>query len=364
MTWRQVVPAWLVLLIGAPLVVLCVLEAVRAGARAGASWWRRAALVVLVGVVALTPATLVTQQVAGSGPSVELYVVVDRTGSMAAQDWGPGPELPRPPGTQDVPTTRRLDGARIDAVSLADDVPGAGYSVIGFASEASTELPLTTDGDAVAAWAATVTQEVTASSTGSSLATPVAVLERVLTTARERSPHASRYVFVLSDGEETDGPTDGQSTGDWSTVAGLVDGGAVLGYGTPEGATMTAFDGTDDPGAPLIEDPATGGPAVSRIDETALRSVADALGVPYVHRTGVEPTQDLLAGLVAGTTVPDEVTTTHDVVWPFALAAAVLLAGEALGWARAVRRPAWWAARWWPARWSPARWWPRRGRRP
>lgn len=344
MTWRQVVPAGVVLLVGLPLVVLCVVQGVRAGGRSSLPWWRRTALVVLVGVVALTPATLVTQQVAGQGPSVEVYVVVDRTGSMSAQDWGPGPEMPRPPGTQEVPTTRRLDGARIDAVSLTGDVPGAGYSVVGFASQASTELPLTTDGDAVAAWAATVTPEVTASSTGSSLATPVPLLERVLTTARERSPHASRYLFVLSDGEETDG----QGTGDWSTVAGLVDGGAVLGYGTPEGATMESFDGTDRTDATPIPDPATGEPAVSRIDEDALRGVAETLGVPYEHRTGATPTQDLLAGVVAGSAVPDEVTTTHDVVWPFALGAAVLLAGEALGWARAVRRPArGWSARGW-----------------
>jgi Ca-activated chloride channel homolog len=339
MIWRQVVPLWVVLLVGVPLVVLCVVQGVRAGGRSSVPWWRRAGLVVLVGVVALTPATLVTQQVEGSGPSVELYVVADRTGSMAAQAWGPGPELPLPPGTQDVATTRRLDGARIDAVSLTGDVPGAGYSVIGFASQASTELPLTTDGDAVAAWAATVTQEVTASSTGSSLATPVPVLERVLATARERSPHATRYLFVLSDGEETNG----LGTGDWSTVADLVDGGAVLGYGSSDGATMTSFDGTDRPDAPLIPDPETGAPAVSRIDEDALRSVAATLGVPYVHRTEVAPTQDLLDGVVAGSAVPDEVTTTHDVVWPFALGAAVLLAGEALGWARAVRRPARWS---------------------
>lgn len=344
MTWRQVVPLWLVLLVGAPLLVACAVRAVRAGGSGAWAWVRRALLVGVVAVVALTPATLVTQQVAGSGPDVEVYLVVDRTGSMAAEDWGPGPELPRPPGTRDVPTTRRLDGARLDAAGLTREVPGAAYSVVGFASQSSTELPLTTDGDAVVAWAATVTQEITAGSTGSSLATPVAVLERVLTNARERSPHARRYVVLLSDGESTDG----QEAGDWSTVAGLVDGGAVLGYGTPGGATMRQFDGTDDPGAPLIVDPATGAPAVSRIDEDALRSVASTLGVPYQHRT-VATDDAILPGVVAGGAVADEITTTHDVVWPFALAAAVLLAGEALAWARGVRWPGRRAGR---ARWS------------
>ena len=36
-----------------------------------------------------------------------------------------------------------------------------------------------------------------------------------------------------------------------------------------------------------IIDPATGQPAVSRINETVLQQVAEQLGVPYAHREGV-----------------------------------------------------------------------------
>ena len=45
-----------------------------------------------------------------------------------------------------------------------------------------------------------------------------------------------------------------------------------------------------EPGDPdettLITDPATGEPAVSRADGARLRTLADELGLPYVHRDG------------------------------------------------------------------------------
>lgn len=336
MTWREVVPAWLVLLVAVPLLVACLVFVVR---RSTLTWLRRTALVVVAAVLALTPAQIVTQPASGA-VGVQMFFVVDRTGSMAAEDWGPGPALAPAPGAEPAPTTRRLDGARLDVVSLSGDMPGATYSVIGFAGEAGTQLPLTADRSAVRAWAETVTQEVTGSSTGSLPDRPLEVLQRVLEDAARREPGSVRLVFFLSDGEQT-GAGEPAS---YAPLAGLVDGGAVLGYGTPAGARMRSYDGEHQADAPWILDHGQPGspPAVSRIDEAHLRTIADQLGVPYVHRPGPGPTADLVADVDPQAIAADgrgDVRSTRDLVWPWALAGVALLLGEMFAWARAAVPP-------------------------
>ncbi|WP_052748319.1 hypothetical protein [Cellulomonas sp. FA1] len=102
MSARTVVPVAVVLLTAVPVLLLCVGQALglrveRAGGRlrvrrsdapraGGWTWWRRAALVVVLGVVGLTPTTAATQA-GGARVGVQVWFVVDRTGSMAAEDW-------------------------------------------------------------------------------------------------------------------------------------------------------------------------------------------------------------------------------------------------------------------------------------
>ncbi|WP_163276373.1 VWA domain-containing protein [Cellulomonas iranensis] len=353
MSARTVVPVAVVLLTAVPVLLLCVGQALglrveRAGGRlrvrrsdapraGGWTWWRRAALVVVLGVVGLTPTTAATQA-GGARVGVQVWFVVDRTGSMAAEDWGPGDAVVRGPGLPPEPAVQRLDGVRHDVVSLAGDLPGGSYAVVGFADEAGTQLPLTDDVNAVRAWAQTVTQEVTAGSAGTSRDRALEVLTRSLQDARDRDPAMVRLVFYLSDGEQT---ADAEP-GSFAEVAELVDGGAVLGYGTAAGAPMREFDGVARPDAPYIPDPDDPSrPALSRADEAALREVAAELGVPYVHRDGPTPTADLVAGVDLAAIAADgraDLSTQRDLVWPFALLAGALLAAEAWTWARASSR--------------------------
>ena len=286
-----VVPVLVVLLTAGPVLAVCVghatgLRVVRRpggvrvvrsdAARAGrVTWLRRAALVAVLAVVGLTPTVGATQS-GGSRVGVQMWFVVDRTGSMSAEDWGPGEPVVRAPGLDPVPATQRLDGVRHDVMSLAGDVPGASYAVVAFADEAGTQLPLTDDATAVRAWAQTVTQEVTAGSAGTRRDRALDVLVRSLQDARDRDPGMVRLVFYLSDGEQTAD----EEPGSFARVADLVDGGAVLGYGTAEGAPMREFDGTVDPDAPYIPDPDDPSrPGLSRAAEDAQREVAAQLGV-------------------------------------------------------------------------------------
>ncbi|WP_103063968.1 vWA domain-containing protein [Actinomyces qiguomingii] len=317
----------------------------RAGADPGArtSWWRRTALGVVTVLILAGPSLPVSEAVLVS--NVEIYLVVDRTGSMAAEDWAGGPDAGG--GT-------RLDGVRADLTAIREAYPDARFSVIALDSAAARELPLTRDTDAVSAWIGALQQEVTDRSRGSSLERALPLLAQTLTAAAESNPENARLVYILSDGEATDdgaGAAEAAAAGvSWEQLGELTDGGAVLGYGTEDGGNMRAFNGTDDPEADYITDPDTDQPAVSVPDTGELQAVADALGLTYLQRTG---TNDEPAGAFTDQDVDQVLSDGRErkhyvryVVWPLGLLVAGLLVWEGvalMGADRAVRdltRPA------------------------
>ncbi|PYF99056.1 Ca-activated chloride channel family protein [Georgenia satyanarayanai] len=337
MILRLVWPLWVIALVLLPLIVVCVLAAVRARRTEDgsfAAWLRRGGMVLALAAIALGPAVPSTTTTVAT--NVEMFFVVDRTGSMAAEDYDGG----RP----------RLDGVRHDVEALVEAMPGARYSVITFDSQAARQLPLTTDARAVSTWAETLVQEITYYSAGSAVDRPLPALRGALEGAADRNPENVRLVFLLSDGENTRGDGTGDSeTQSYAELAPLVDGGAVLGYGTAEGGQMRFYDGTETTGpgtdAPwILDETQPGSPAaVSQIDETQLRRVAEQLGVDYTHRTAPTDVSGLVAGIDAETIAAEdgrrEVSVYEDVYWPAATVLAVLLAWEAWYLARRFPRP-------------------------
>ena len=334
MILRLVWPLWVIALVLLPLLVVCVLAAVRArrsGDGTVAAWARRGGMVLALAAVALGPAVPSTTTTVAT--NVEMFFVVDRTGSMAAEDYN---------GDQP-----RLDGVRHDVVELVEAMPGARYSVITWDSQAARQLPLTTDARAVRTWADTLVQEITYYSAGSAIDRPLPAVRSALEGAAERNPENVRILFLLSDGENTNDAAAGDVQS-YAELAPLVDGGAVLGYGTPQGGTMRYYDGTEETGAGtdapwiLDETQPDAPPAVSRIDETQLRRVAEDLGVDYVRRSEPTDVEGLVADIDAETIAADgrrDVSVYEDVHWPASAVLAVLLAWEAWDQARRFPRP-------------------------
>ena len=97
---------------------------------------------------------------------------------------------------------------------------------------------------------------------------PVEALRRELERSRRSHPAALQLVYVLSDGEPR-----GRDSGEkgYSEVHDLIDGGAVLGYGTSQGGRMKENLGGDPAKSGYIVDPKTKSEAISRIDEGQLR---------------------------------------------------------------------------------------------
>lgn len=315
MTFLPVLPPLLILAICGPVLALAVWALVRApepGTRA--RWALRAALVLACTVLALRPG--IPDGAARSvATNVDVVIVLDNTTSMLAEDWG-GAE-----------GDRRSDGVTADVRTLIETYPGARFALIAFDNSAQLRLPLTTDTSALMASLEVMTPPPTDRSTGSSIGIAAPVLEQTLRTVQASHADRARMVFYLGDGEQT-APEEPES---FAGSADLVDGGAVLGYGTAEGGPMKRVAaGVDGQPGEYIEDPATGEPALSTIDEAALGAIADDLGVPYVHRSaGEEPALPEAPAETMSVADADTPGARTELSWAIGIVVAVLLLTEA-----------------------------------
>jgi len=309
MRLMPLMPLWALIPLFLAMLTLCTVLLVRRS-RQRVMWGRRLLMVLLLLGVALRPVTpLEAEQTERMNANV--FFVVDRTGSMNAEDYaGDSP---------------RLDGVKADMNRVMSMTEGARYSIIAFDSTATQQLPLTTDAGAAKAWVDTLTTEPTAYSKGSNVDRALNPLMVAITEAQRDDPDSSVLVYFLSDGENTDG----KESESFSQAAGFIDGGAVLGYGTPEGGPMKAQGGADD-GEYITG--ADGAQGVSKIDTTQLETIAGELGTPYLHRDDPEAE---IEGTMEGITlraVPTEshrdVASFEDWYWVASIPLAALLIWE------------------------------------
>ncbi|MFJ6114712.1 VWA domain-containing protein [Agrococcus sediminis] len=315
-TFHPTLPV-LVAVVGVALLALCAWQLVAARGRRMA-WLRRTLLVALAVAMAFRPA-LPGGEVPTASIQARVFVMVDTSQSVAAEDWGSEP---------------RLVGMQEDVVEIARSFAGADISVISFDSTASLRVPLTDDGSAVIEMVRALRPEIAQQSRGTSVAAAHDLLLAELERSAAEEPDSPAIVFYLGDGEHT-AEEPPQSFDD---VAGLVDRGFVLGYGTEEGGRMrvSSFDPTDEA---YLQDPA-GGDAISRIDEQQLQSIADELGISYLHRQPGLPLDDALGPMAVLDGEADLDRTEEarlEVAWVLAGPIALLLAWEGLSLARSLR---------------------------
>lgn len=327
MIFRPVVHPVLLVLIVAVAATFVFLSAKRAARKRVMDIIRRSFIVVTVIIMGAGPS--IPGQALEVTSALEVYLVIDRTGSMAAEDWD---------GTKP-----RIDGVRNDVALIMNTLAGSRFSILTWDSSVHTDMPLTTDASAVASYMDSFNRELSASSQGSSLNRPAADLAALLAKNKERHPQNLRAVFIFSDGETSNqehwksAPTGSEE--DWDRVKEYVDGGLVIGYGTPEGGPMKvlrlgnseAQSGDDDgyihdlsqPGNPI---------AISKIDEAALQAVASRIGVDYVHSPDKSAIESHARTILDGASEIAEQRNMKDtyryIIWPFALLLGGLLAWE------------------------------------
>lgn len=314
-TFQPVIHPILLLLLAVPVLVIAVLALVRSrGERV--RWGLRIGIVLACLLLMLRPGipggtttTLATE--------TDIVLVVDTTASIVAEDWGDGEP--------------RLDGVRSDIAALVAEYPGARLALITFDAAAEVRLPLTTDTTALISSLEVMRPEVTERSQGSSIGIAADLLESTLRGAAELAPERTRMVFYFGDGEQTASTSPESFEGS----ADLISGGAVLGYGTADGGPMRITTGGVDGGeGDYIQ--YDGADARSVIDEAALQTIADQLGVPLQLRSAgsdpVFPPTPTTTQSASGTT--GQIT---DLSWIVATVLGILLAIEiALATATAV----------------------------
>ena len=225
---------------------------------------------------------------------------------------------------------------RADVDTLIGSLPADTFTIISFATTTVTELPPTSDRAQALRVLDAITVEDPADAGGSSLELPLPEVRAAIASLRDGDPERRVVLVLASDGENT-ARTEPGTPRDGLTYAAIepeIDDGAVLGYGTRAGASMPLRKAGKLTGG-FVPDSATGRPAVSRLDGRHLQSVADDLGVPYVHRDQTNGISTIVAQLSAVSSEAGGATSTaggttggRELTWMFALALSVLVGGE------------------------------------
>lgn len=306
-------PSPLVLGIAAVVVILALLGLVRTRA-SQLIWMRRIGIGLLLVGIGLRP-NVGAVPLAGVTVPIDVLILVDRTMSMGAEDWN---------GDQP-----RLAGVAADAPALAAELAGARVSVLTFDSIVKTELPFTTDVDAVVSLLSSMTWQEPYAGVGTSIDLALPQAGEILTRSREQDPGRTRYLIYIGDGEQTVE----QAPASFESLRPLLTGALVLGYGSQAGGPMKYRLDSDN------YYPDLNGNAISRIDEQNLRAIADQLGGEYFHRT--EP-GSISFPLTAGTGGASQTAQRYvgglEVYWVPGLGVALLLLWELWDLVPIVRR--------------------------
>ncbi len=201
-------------------------------------------------------------------PDIDILFVCDNTISMLAEDYN---------GNE-----RRIDAVKKDCKYIMEQFPGASFSVVTFGRSVEFKVPYTVDTFIVEQTIENLNGESAKYAKGSSLNMVLSQLEYFL----DRGRDTYQLVFFISDGEIT---ANRETLKTYDNLKGYADDGAVLGYGTSEGGYMQTVDASGDNSEPeylyYLDDNFDKVKALSKIDEENLKSIADDLGVDYLHMT-------------------------------------------------------------------------------
>ncbi len=270
-------PEWLAVAAAAPLALLAFMLGVwsrrRAVRRLGVAGTRLrngrrllalAPMLVALGAIAFAAA----RPQWGEEPStlrrqgVDLVVALDVSLSMLSPDVEPS----------------RLERAKDEADALFGDLRGDRVGLVTFAGDAVIRFPLTTDIEAARQLVRTTTADTTLGP-GSNPASAI----NAARAAFAGDSSTTKVVLLITDGEQlTSGTEEGSDTA--LEVARAREEGIefiVAGIGTAEGGLIPVRDMATGEVTVRI-DAATGQPAVTRLDEEALRQIADDAGGEYI----------------------------------------------------------------------------------
>ena len=258
MTIHPIIPIWVMSVI---CVILLILK------RKG--FWpyvRQILIVIMLFLINLRP-MIPGETVELGEQEMNVYVlfVIDETISMAAEDYNG--------------KTPRIEAVKETCARITDELPGARFGVIGFHNSPVELSPYTDNTSHIRSVIKSISPIIRLYAQGTSLDAPLDMMEYNLKNLTEKK-NAMTVVFYISDGE-MNSDTKRES---FKSVEKYVDKGAVLGFGTTQGGQMHAkpYYGGDEE---LVEDTSSypSKPAISKLNEENLKSIASEMQIPYVH---------------------------------------------------------------------------------
>ncbi|MDR3152168.1 MAG: VWA domain-containing protein [Bifidobacteriaceae bacterium] len=290
-------------------------------------WLRRAAILAFILLIIWGPSFQVGENLQPRAQSNVLFVV-DRTGSMNARDFSA--------------SKSRLDGAKSDMKKIISLYTDAQFGLITFDSVAQTQVPFTYDSMGVISYIDAITPQITKYSQGSKIDISVSEILAEFSQAKNANAYSKNYIYFLSDGENNVG--NNSSNPDLSVfqnLQGAVDGGAVIGYGSTQGAKIEPYNlnsQSDKVGknqnvevSQFLKDPLTGQDAISKINFSVLENIAKIGNIQYIHSDGkidiisfIAPAASENSSIFKRALSP----VVRPIVWPFEIIIAALVLWE------------------------------------
>ena len=271
MIFRPIIPLVLMIIISIILIVLVVITSKRLKLIV------RLLIIGLLFMINLRP-MLPDGNVEVVSNNFDIVFVVDTTLSMEASDYN---------GSK-----TRLSGVKKDIDYIVNKLPGAYYAVVSFDNDALMKVPFTFDSNAIMASVDTLKVPNTYGARGSNITNFKEPLEMLLKKSRKKEGR-STIVFLFTDGENTSE----EKMDSLNDLEELIDGGAVLGYGTTKGATMEviAYGDTKEKVQDRSSYPYKD--AISKMDEKNLKKMASDMGIEYIHMTSTKNIDSTLNNL-------------------------------------------------------------------
>lgn len=245
--------------------------------------------------------------------NLNLFFVVDNTGSMAAKDMEQG-------------TKYRYEVVADDIKRITKLFPGAKYGAITLDYNNNQSIPLVSDANVINAFADSLRPKNSYYSSDSDLISLIKYAEKRITNYNKRFPGRNSIVFFMSDGEDNTNA----SIQSLKSMSGELAGGAVIGYGTTSGSSINAvnYDGTIDEMA-TVKDQKTGQEHISKLDEDNLSQIANTIGVQYYRRLSSEDKMDDIDSFVNETVAysrsSETTNASEDLYWIVIIVAIALL---------------------------------------
>lgn len=269
---NPIIPIWL-------MVIICVI--LLALKRKGiVPYIRQIIIVILIFIINLR-IMIPDENVDGKTQEVDAYVlfVIDDTISMLAQDYNGN--------------TERLTAVKEDCEYIIDELYGARFSVISFNNEAKLMSPYTNDAEFAKSVISSIYPLDELYAKGSSMNVSKEQLINTAKNAYEKKD-GSVIVFFISDGEINNN----DELSSFADASQYIDTGAVLGYGTEAGGKMYVKSYYSDE-IKVIQDTSSypEKDAISKIDESNLKKLADDMDISYVNMNDRSNIDDILKSI-------------------------------------------------------------------